>query len=138
MSNEALDAAVTEFVAAVNDRNRVNALLKKKREAAPKPAKGDADALKKIVATYIESYENVRPDLDAIYDRIATSGATIRGLTSDLGIVNPVEALTEAAAAERAESEKMLSRLASLARAGAGKLLMLLSLIPTWVCCTIR
>jgi hypothetical protein len=131
MGNEALDVAVTEFVAAVEERNRVSELLRKERQSAPAPITRDTDAVKRYIAALTSAYEKVRTELEASYVNIASSGATVIGLTDNPNIVNPAQALMDDAVAERGELKKMQARLKRLESAGAGRLVVFFSLLPT-------
>ncbi|OBK88064.1 hypothetical protein A5649_16330 [Mycolicibacter heraklionensis] len=131
MANEALDIAVTEFVAAVEGRNRLGKALKEARQSVAQPLTRDRDAVKQYTAALISVYEKLRPELEVSYGNIASSGAAVIGLTTNANIVSPVQALMDTAVAERAESNKMHTRLQRLADAGAGRLVVLWNLLPT-------
>ncbi|WP_046317089.1 hypothetical protein [Mycobacterium sp. UM_Kg1] len=89
MGNEALDIAVTEFVAAVEERNRLSKALKEERQSVAKPVTRETDAVKQYIAALIAVYEKVRTELEASYANIASSGAAVIGLTDNPNIVNP-------------------------------------------------
>lgn len=131
MGNEALDIAVTEFVAAVEERNRVSEILRKERQSAAAPITRDTDGVKRYIAALISAYEKVRAELEASYTSIASSGAAVIGLTDNPNIVNPTQALMDDAVAESGESNKMQTRLQRLESAGAGRLVVFFSLLPT-------
>lgn len=131
MGNKTLDIAVTEFVAAVDERTRISKALKKERQSIAGPLTRDVDAVKEYTAALVAAYEKVRTELEASYANIAASGAAVIGLTDNPNIVSPVQELMDAAVAERAESNKMQSRLKALAKTGAGRLVVLFSLLPT-------
>lgn len=131
MANEALDIAVTEFVAAVEGRNRLSKVLKKERRSVVQPVTRDRDAVKQYTTALASAYEKVRPELEVSYTHIASSGAAVVELTDNPNIVNPVQALMDTATAERAESNKMQTRLQRLADGGAGRLVVLWNLLPT-------
>lgn len=131
MANEALDIAVTEFVAAVEERNRLSKALKRERQSVAKPLTRDSDAVKQYIAVLIAVYEKVRTELEASYTNIASSGAAVIELTDNPNIVNPTQALMDDAVAERVESNKMQTRLQRLEGTGAGRLVLFLSLLPT-------